>query len=674
VRRLALLAAIAGCAGAGGGGPAAPPSGQATPAGSSEPSIGALAASQGGLTMLGGGANRSQAEKGHSEGGLRAHAMDAAPKLDGVPREFGALTPAGVVVKAGAPGVEAPHFAAAVAYDKERLYLAGEVGHDTLAPTDHAELALAIPVGGGAFAAYTLALAPGRPGETAGSVRFATGARKGQDVPGARIVEAPASHGLTYEAAVPWSTFPEARLVRVGLRASMRWVDASRGIVATGNGDASAPRELPLLPTEAEIALADGLLGPRGLEAASPKIEVYANVTSDATKEKVAVYGHLLTVCGPGYRAGRQFFFRDMGGEVLSVEARELSAKGRDDLLVRLRVTTGATARELFQVLSFTSDEPETVFQQEIAVSSGAKRVSNALMVTSGRDVEVRVEPATGWDPATFREPLAAEGEPLLLPWGTVRARVYRFDGKRFARAREEAQPGIATAQAGTAPASVAAVRAADPPTPPVKKGGDLGAALLEQFRRDRAVPEGTRARFDLAVNVAEDARPERVLLVGRDVVVLGPGFRGGAGYAFLTLSQFAAEEDVKDLSARDLTGSGTADVVVRGVRRTSGVEVDALFVYQVRAGAITRTFAIETGREQEGKRVQGMVQFVPARSGKGFDVDARPGRATGWAQATYPWPQEQPGSGPVEPLLLPWGGIPAVRYAWNGTAFARAD
>ena len=23
-----------------------------------------------------------------------------------------------------------------------------------------------------------------------------------------------------------------------------------------------------------------------------------------------------------------------------------------------------------------------------------------------------------------------------------------------------------------------------------------------------------------------------------------------------------------------------------------------------------------------------------------------------------------------IEPLLLPWGGIPSVRYVWNGTAF----
>jgi hypothetical protein len=43
-----------------------------------------------------------------------------------------------------------------------------------------------------------------------------------------------------------------------------------------------------------------------------------------------------------------------------------------------------------------------------------------------------------------------------------------------------------------------------------------------------------------------------------------------------------------------------------------------------------------------------------------------------GWNEKSYPWSQDQPGSGPVEPLLLPWGGISSVRYTWNGSAFVR--
>jgi len=96
------------------------------------------------------------------------------------------------------------------------------------------------------------------------------------------------------------------------------------------------------------------------------------------------------------------------------------------------------------------------------------------------------------------------------------------------------------------------------------------------------------------------------------------------------------------------------------------------LFVYQVGADSIDRIFAIETGREQGAKRVQGLVQFIPSPGGKSFDILAAPGRATGWTEKTYPWAQDTPGSGSVEPLLLPWGGIGSVRYSWTGSKFEK--
>jgi len=210
-----------------------------------------------------------------------------------------------------------------------------------------------------------------------------------------------------------------------------------------------------------------------------------------------------------------------------------------------------------------------------------------------------------------------------------------------------------------------------------VSRGGDLGAQVLDLYRKDRGVSASVAPKVDLRVQLTGDSKPERVLLMGRDIVVLGPGIKGGTAYAYITLQQFASADDIDDLSARDLTGDGAADLVVRGTRHVKSdsgtVDEESLFVYQVGGDAITRIFGIETGREMGHKRIQGLVQFIPAPGGKSFDILAAPGRATGWTEKTYPWAQDQPGSGAMEPLLLPWGGIPSVRYTWSGGAFTRS-
>jgi hypothetical protein len=164
------------------------------------------------------------------------------------------------------------------------------------------------------------------------------------------------------------------------------------------------------------------------------------------------------------------------------------------------------------------------------------------------------------------------------------------------------------------------------------------------------------------------------VVLLGRDVVVFGPGFKGGTAYVYFSLSQFSDPADVKELTARDLTGDGAAELLVRGVRHVASdsgpVDVEVMFVYQVKEDGIARIFGIETAREQGDKRAQGLVQFIPAPGGKSFDILAGPGRVTGWTQKTYPWKEDMPGGGTLEPLLLPWGGVKSARYTWTGSAF----
>jgi hypothetical protein len=314
-------------------------------------------------------------------------------------------------------------------------------------------------------------------------------------------------------------------------------------------------------------------------------------------------------------------------------------------------------------------------FTHEIEVKEGDKRIDNAVRLVRG-EIDVSTEPSTTWDAASYQEPIASDSAPILFPWGGVKSEKWRWEKGQFKKTSEVTQRE--TLPNGTRVATDAPPRPEEPPTPQVSKGGNLATAMLDQYRKDRGAGDAP-PRFDLKTQVAGDPQPERVVLMGRDIVVFGPGFKGGTGYSFVTLAEFADPADITDLSARDLTGDGASDLVVRGVRhiKADGGKVDSevMFVYTVDGDAITRVFGIETGRERGHKRVQGLVQFIPAPGNKTFDVLAAPGRATGWNEKTYPWAQDPPGGGgDIEPLLLPWGGIHDVRYRWNGTGFAKTD
>ncbi len=696
---------LVGCGGAGDGSGAKSAgdakAGASRNGGEPHESIGDMAAAQGGLAALGGNGNREDGSTGVEVafgGALHIEDVDKKSRmlLDGVLKEWPARSPARETLSGTTDGLA---LAVAVQMDEAKLYVGAEVTDPNLARSarhgesdDHVSMTLAFPAGRGGLKAYEIGLYAGKPGDSPGAVKWLAGPNRGQDVAGAKLVENDVKGGFTFEAAIPWSTFPEARTMRVGLRAALRYHDGDgsnvRGVLGTGPGSVDRPGELPALPTAAEQSVIDGLLAQKNLAGTAPKIDVFADVTGDERKERISVFGKFFTICGPGYRGGRQFFWREVAGELTSFETRDLTARGKDDLIVRRRVTQNGIVHELLEVWTVASagDEPTTIFTAEIAVVDGPghRRIANAVRV-SPAGIEVSVEPAQGWDASTFREASAAgsNDEAILLPWGTVRSRSFKIERGKFVKAGEVAQAGSAAGMGGagsgagtaTAMATGGSASSRDLPTPSVGKSTDLGHQVMDAYYKDQSIAPGTKPRFDFEVHVDGDARPERVALVGRDIVVLGPGFKSGTGYARMSLTQFSDDKDVSELTARDVTGDGAAELVVRGVRHVTTpagdrVDVQALFIYQVKNGAIARVFSVETGREQSGKRVQGLVQFVPSKTGKGFDVDVRPGVARGWTEKTYPWPQDKPG-GSTEPLLLPWGGISSLRYAWNGSQFA---
>jgi hypothetical protein len=663
--RRVLLVALVGVVACGGG---AGESGDAKTAHSKEDRDFAAYAAAHGIQTLEGGGEAAEV----TADGLRFEAVQNHPvKLDGVLNEWPAMTKAFVTSK----GATKATLKISLQYDDAKLYVGADIGDPSFQPgKDHVSLVFAVPSPGGSYTTYDLGFYPGKPGETEGSIRY--GGSRG--VGGGKIVEAPEAGGYSFEAVVPWSAVPELKTTRVGVHGLAAYVDGD-GTIATGPGDAQHPRDMVWIPSEPELSLIEQLLQPKGLTKRAPDVELVADLTGDGVRERVAVWEQYITICGTSYLGGTGFFFRDLQGQLVKLEARDVTGRGKADVLVRRKQSVGDAEREYLEVLSAmnATDEPRVTFSHEIAVRQSDHHIDNAVHMARG-EIEVSVEPTTTWDALSYKEPIAGgDVEPILFPWGGVKTQVYRFDGTKFTKGKEVSQRETfpSGAGGGGSPAAPAPVRPAEPPTPKVSRGGDLSAQLLEQYRKDRGVGADVSPTTDLKVHVVGDGRPERVVLMGKDIVVFGPGFKGGTAYAFLTLSQFSDAADIKELTARDLTGDGAADLVVRGVRHVTAdggsVDVEVMFVYQVKADSIARIFGIETAREQGGKRVQGMVQFIPGAGGKTFDILSGPGRATGWTQKTYPWNQDTPGSGQLEPLLLPWGGVNSVRYSWNGSGFS---
>ncbi|WP_437605725.1 hypothetical protein WMF20_32195 [Sorangium sp. So ce834] len=598
-------------------------------------------------------------------------------KLDGVPKEWPvALTTLGVKVK-GKPSKADLAAQVAIAYDDARVYVAADVTDDALrGGADHVKLVLGFPGG----KVQEVSLYPGQPGKTRGIVKLPGG----KEAAGAKVIEAPRAGGYTLEASVPWSAFPEAATTRVGLRAGLfvHDADGAGGVDAiVGSAASEAYASLSPLATEPELAVIDGLLRSKGIRSA-PKYDLVADVAGDAMRERVTVYERYLVVLGPGFRKGAQYYFEDLGvdaseGMVPSLTARDLTGDGQAELILRKRTGSGAKYREVIHVLQFgAGDTPRPIFQHEIAISTEKGSVVNDVeLVPDGGKMAIRIEPgkATRYDASNYAEAVEQTYDPLLLPWGSIKSQLYKLNGGVFTKASEERQ-------APAAGARPAAARAEEP-RGAAKPAGLSPAEMLDKvyalYRRDRGA-SSSKPRFDLGADVAGGREPERVLLHDRDLVVFGKGFRGGTGYAFMTLAQFASPADIRSVRALDLTGDGKAEIIVHGTVRAAApkeaggatVDRDVVLVFRLDGDSIQRVFAAEVGRSIGDKKIVGELKFV--RAGDKVGIELAPGRAVEWTEQTYPFNQDKGPVGGFEPLLLPWGGAQPARYVWNGSAFAK--
>jgi len=621
------------------------------------------------------GAGLTTAGVAHAELPLPADPLNPKKvRIDGMLREWPQSAIKLNKTEKGKPAARVEGF---VGYDDKSLYVALDVRDEhfvrqSFGPNeDHGQLVLEIPTGGGRSQKYVIDIYAGQSGKSAGLVKV-----NGRKV-SAQVVEAPNDRGYTVEAKIPWTAFPAASRVRVGMKAQFKYVDASAPGRVAG---VAVSRRAPLF-IGAEQSLYQSLLEPKGLSV-EPDYEGIGDVAEDSMKERVAIYGGFLVIVGSHYKKGKQFYYKDLLMPDASLVTRfalmDTDGDGKDEIILQ-RKTGGTNYREIFEILKVQPNgAAERVFAHEVAIVTPDGTIKNNVKLTSsGGKVTITISQgkAEGFRPDTFREPPHDDMASALLPWETVGSRVIRWDGSEYAVEKEtKEKPRMVSAKKPEAVRRGTPGGADAPPPPRPPTSDELLDQVYALYRKDRG-KEKSEPRFDFVTDVAGSPEVERVLVHGNEVLVFGKEFLGGTSYAYIGIG-VASPDDIIGVTARDLTGDGKAEIIVRGVLHANGgeelddVEVTryAMFVYQVTEGGISRIFGIELGRQIGDNRIIGGMALRPAA--RGWDIVALPGRAVGWNERTYPFPQDEGQSGGLEPLILPWARG-QHRYSFSGTTYA---
>jgi hypothetical protein len=378
--------------------------------------------------------------------------------------------------------------------------------------------------------------------------------------------------------------------------------------------------------------------------------------------------GTYLVVTGSGGKGGNGYQYAHlpvaMESDIRSATLRDLTGNGKKELITRIRQRTEQGSVELWQVRSLAGEKPRLLLTIQVRIERPGGYAEAGVRIVRGKRrkppaIVLSADKAPGLDPRRFRNPRFANVEPLLLPWDPVEERIYRWDGQRFDVEKERENPRVAVSQQQVGPAAGRESRGSG------SAGGGLARPTLERLiaavRESRGIPESERPRFKRKANLAEDRQKETLVVIGRALAVMGPGFRGGTGY-FSYGIPVQDPSDVLSVKTADLTGDGRDEVLVRVRHEIGDLKREVVIVHQFTDRGFRRLLGVEVKREQGTNVIGNKVRLL--RRGRRRVLEVRAGRARGWSADTYPF-VAQP-SDPIEPLRLPWNHR-QVRYRFDG-------
>lgn len=599
----------------------------------------------------------------HAQAGLRVHQIDNI-RVDGSIRDWRGAHFAEV----GRGNDASMRFA--VGSDSRGLYIAAEVRDDRIVRTpspgareDAVILTLSIPRGR-RRSISEIYLYAGVSGRSAGSAGLASGlGGRPHALSGARVVEGPRRRGRGYviEAFIPFSRIPNGS----------RWQDA-RGTIRLRDVDRETHAEVesepayvptdalvPLLPAGGARGALSQFLTQQGIEAARPRFDLRGNVAGDRRPEQVFLVERFVVVTGEGYRDGGYTYHElpvRSADDIRSAELRDLTGDRIAELITVLRQRNDQGERDLWRVYSLSGESPQPIFAIEVRKAVGRGSIEARVRVHRGRgrrpaEIEVSTHRAQRIDQSTYRERPANDAESILVPWGPILSRRYRWQEGEFARVSERPNPRYEP-PAEPATATVRGRRGTTRAAPPAPVAPTQDA-LLAAFRRERHIGRGARPDHRFSTNFAGGREPETALVFGRHLVIVGSGIQNGTSWFYYEIPA-PSDDDLVNVRAADVTGDRRSEFLFRVRQRFGEVTREILVVHQLTPRGFPRILEVEVSRTQGSNSISNQVR---ARRGR---LEIRPGRARGWSAETWRFTRDPNDS--AQPLLLPWQDS-AVRY-----------